>query len=39
MACWAGSFPMQPLGDHSVTLVERRHVDLGRVASAICRCA
>ncbi|MER7940630.1 putative leader peptide [Streptomyces sp. 24-1644] len=30
---------MQPLGDHSVTLVERRHVDLGRVASAICRCA
>ncbi|MEU2675645.1 MULTISPECIES: putative leader peptide [unclassified Streptomyces] len=39
MARWAGSFPMQPLGDHSVTLVERRHVDLGRVASAICRCA
>ncbi|MEU0303400.1 putative leader peptide [Streptomyces sp. NPDC006175] len=30
---------MQPLGDQSVTLVERRHVDLGRVASAICRCA
>ncbi|MFJ6798827.1 MULTISPECIES: putative leader peptide [unclassified Streptomyces] len=29
---------MQPLGDHSVTLVERRHVDLVRVASAICRC-
>ncbi|WP_373428560.1 putative leader peptide [Streptomyces sp. B1I3] len=28
---------MQPLGDHSVTLVARRHVDLGRVASAICR--
>ncbi|MFJ4843121.1 putative leader peptide [Streptomyces sp. NPDC088746] len=39
MARWAGSLPMQPLGDHSVTLVERRHVDLGRVASAICRCA
>ncbi|WP_369522843.1 putative leader peptide [Streptomyces agglomeratus] len=30
---------MQPLGDFSVTLVERRHVDLVRVASAICRCA
>ncbi|WP_443044291.1 putative leader peptide [Streptomyces sp. NBC_00353] len=30
---------MQPLGDRSGTLVERRHVDLGRVASAICRCA
>ncbi|MFF2330383.1 MULTISPECIES: putative leader peptide [unclassified Streptomyces] len=30
---------MQPLGDHSVALVERRHVDLGRVASAICRRA
>ncbi|MER5683444.1 putative leader peptide [Streptomyces sp. NPDC002205] len=29
---------MQPLGDRSVTLVERCHVDLGRVASAICRC-
>ncbi|MER6212465.1 putative leader peptide [Streptomyces sp. NPDC048387] len=29
---------MQPLGDHRVTLVERRHVDLVRVASAICRC-
>ncbi|MET8745827.1 putative leader peptide [Streptomyces sp. NPDC004728] len=29
----------RPLGDRSVTLVERRHVDLGRVASAICRCA
>ncbi|RII12008.1 hypothetical protein DSC45_27320 [Streptomyces sp. YIM 130001] len=27
---------MQPLGDHAVTLVERRHVDLVRVASAIC---
>ncbi|MEV8226321.1 putative leader peptide [Streptomyces sp. NPDC079167] len=39
MARWAGSFLMQPLGDQSVTLVERRHVDLGRVASAICRCA
>ncbi|MFE7705410.1 putative leader peptide [Streptomyces sp. NPDC057486] len=34
-----GSWPTQPLGDRSVTLVERRHVDLGRVASAICRCA
>ncbi|MFJ1789732.1 putative leader peptide [Streptomyces anulatus] len=30
---------MQPLGDPSITLVERRHVDLGRVASAICRRA
>ncbi|MGW0561218.1 putative leader peptide [Streptomyces sp. NPDC003016] len=30
---------MQSLGDPSVTLVERRHVDLVRVASAICRCA
>ncbi|MFE9819336.1 putative leader peptide [Streptomyces sp. NPDC005773] len=30
---------MQPLGDHSITLVERRHVDLGRVSSAICRHA
>ncbi|MFJ8866091.1 putative leader peptide [Streptomyces sp. NPDC102473] len=30
---------MQPPGDHAVTLVERRHVDLGRVASALCRCA
>ncbi|WP_407703706.1 putative leader peptide [Streptomyces triticagri] len=29
---------MQPLGDRAVTLVERRHVDLVRVASAIC-CA
>ncbi|MFB8038493.1 putative leader peptide [Streptomyces sp. NPDC056004] len=29
----------RPPGDRSVTLVERRHVDLGRVASAICRCA
>ncbi|MFI6640912.1 putative leader peptide [Streptomyces sp. NPDC050504] len=28
---------MQPLGDHAVTLVERRHVDLVRCASAICR--
>ncbi|MGW6024354.1 putative leader peptide [Streptomyces sp. NPDC055099] len=28
--------PPQPLGDPSVTLVERRHVDLVRVASAIC---
>ncbi|MEV8020430.1 putative leader peptide [Streptomyces sp. NPDC086554] len=32
--------PQQPLGDHpTVPLVERRHVDLVRVASAICRCA
>ncbi|MFG2997618.1 putative leader peptide [Streptomyces sp. NPDC048340] len=30
---------MQPLGDHSVTLVERCHVDLVRVASATCRCS
>ncbi|MER5681043.1 putative leader peptide [Streptomyces sp. NPDC053741] len=30
---------MQPPGDRTVTLVERRHVDLGRVASALCRCA
>ncbi|MET9609689.1 putative leader peptide [Streptomyces sp. NPDC006512] len=31
---------MQPFGDSTVTLVERRHVDLVRVASAICRsCA
>ncbi|WP_363325530.1 putative leader peptide [uncultured Streptomyces sp.] len=29
---------MQPPRDRSVTLVERRHVDLGRVSSAICRC-
>ncbi|MEU7552915.1 putative leader peptide [Streptomyces sp. NPDC044571] len=29
---------MQPHGDRAVTLVERRHVDLVRVASAICRC-
>ncbi|MEU6393328.1 putative leader peptide [Streptomyces sp. NPDC046939] len=29
---------MQPLlSDRTVTLVERRHVDLVRVASAICR--
>ncbi|WP_424212610.1 putative leader peptide [Streptomyces sp. BI20] len=28
---------MQPLGDRTVTLVARRHVDLVRVASAICR--
>ncbi|MFJ7590799.1 putative leader peptide [Streptomyces sp. NPDC097617] len=28
---------MQSLGDRTVTLVERRHVDLVRVASAICR--
>ncbi|MEU6844160.1 putative leader peptide [Streptomyces sp. NPDC046716] len=30
---------MQPLSDRTVTLVERRHVDLVRVASAICRCS
>ncbi|MFB9524103.1 MULTISPECIES: putative leader peptide [Streptomyces] len=30
---------MQPSGDRSVPLVARRHVDLVRVASAICRCA
>ncbi|MEL5960363.1 putative leader peptide [Streptomyces sp. CLV115] len=29
----------RPLADRSVALVERRHVDLGRVASAICRRA
>ncbi|MGX1882521.1 putative leader peptide [Streptomyces sp. NPDC055287] len=29
----------QPLGDYSVRLVARRHVDLVRVASAVCRCA
>ncbi|MFJ8663083.1 putative leader peptide [Streptomyces sp. NPDC093795] len=29
---------MQPLRDQSVTLVQRRHVDLVRVASAACRC-
>ncbi|MFI1149423.1 putative leader peptide [Streptomyces sp. NPDC020817] len=34
-----GSRPKQPLGDRSVTLVERRHVDLVRVASAVCRCS
>ncbi|MEV8318085.1 putative leader peptide [Streptomyces sp. NPDC059900] len=28
--------PLPPLGDPSATLVERRHVDLVRVASAIC---
>ncbi|MFJ2743222.1 putative leader peptide [Streptomyces sp. NPDC087440] len=33
------SRPMQPSGDPSVPLVARRHVDLVRVASAICRCA
>ncbi|MEU9012115.1 putative leader peptide [Streptomyces sp. NPDC048479] len=32
------SWRMQPLGDRTVTLVERRRVDLVRVASAICRC-
>ncbi|WP_373307003.1 putative leader peptide [Streptomyces longisporoflavus] len=31
--------PLQSLGDPSATLVERRHVDLVRVASAICRSA
>ncbi|MEU5956131.1 MULTISPECIES: putative leader peptide [Streptomyces] len=31
--------PLQPLGDPTVILVERRHVDLVRVASAICRSA
>ncbi|MFI7388341.1 putative leader peptide [Streptomyces sp. NPDC049813] len=30
---------MQPLRGHAATLVSRRHVDLVRVASAICRCA
>ncbi|WP_369148918.1 putative leader peptide [Streptomyces sp. R44] len=29
---------MQPSRDRSVTLVQRRHVDLARVASAVCRC-
>ncbi|MFB7357530.1 putative leader peptide [Streptomyces gardneri] len=29
---------MQPPRDRSVTLVQRRHVDLVRVASAVCRC-
>ncbi|MFB7512651.1 putative leader peptide [Streptomyces sp. NPDC056144] len=28
---------MQPQRDCSVTLVQRRHVDLVRVASAVCR--
>ncbi|MHA4776223.1 putative leader peptide [Streptomyces sp. MSC1_001] len=28
---------MQPPRDLSVTLVQRRHVDLVRVASAVCR--
>ncbi|MFE6161109.1 putative leader peptide [Streptomyces sp. NPDC056486] len=31
--------PLQPLADPTVILVERRHVDLVRVASAICRHA
>ncbi|WP_428953717.1 putative leader peptide [Streptomyces sp. cg35] len=35
----AWSWIMQPRCDRTVTLVERRHVDLVRVASAICRCA
>ncbi|MEV0219124.1 putative leader peptide [Streptomyces sp. NPDC050704] len=30
---------MQHRSGLRVTLVERRHVDLVRVASAICRCA
>ncbi|WP_324606259.1 putative leader peptide [Streptomyces globisporus] len=30
---------MQPPRDRSVTLVQRRHVDLVRVTSAVCRCA
>ncbi|MEU5685086.1 MULTISPECIES: putative leader peptide [Streptomyces] len=30
---------MQSTGDPTVTLVGRRHVDLVRVASAICRAA
>ncbi|MFD8206704.1 putative leader peptide [Streptomyces sp. NPDC059695] len=29
---------MQPMRDRSVTLVRRRHVDLVRVAGAVCRC-
>ncbi|MEU4494945.1 putative leader peptide [Streptomyces sp. NPDC023998] len=29
---------MRPRGDRGVTLVGRRHVDLVRVACAICRC-
>ncbi|MEU2116476.1 putative leader peptide [Streptomyces sp. NPDC016459] len=29
---------MQPPRDPSVTLVQRRHVDLVRVAGAVCRC-
>ncbi|MER5202545.1 putative leader peptide [Streptomyces sp. NPDC002825] len=29
---------MQPSRDRRVTLVQRRHVDLVRVASAVCRC-
>ncbi|MFK4224363.1 putative leader peptide [Streptomyces sp. NPDC019890] len=32
------SGPCNLLGDRTVTLVERRHVDLVRVASASCRC-
>ncbi|MFE5710709.1 putative leader peptide [Streptomyces sp. NPDC056501] len=32
------SWLMQPPRDRSVTLVQRRHVDLARVASAVCRC-
>ncbi|MFD8975596.1 putative leader peptide [Streptomyces sp. NPDC059593] len=32
------SWLMQPPRDRSVTLVQRRHVDLVRVASAVCRC-
>ncbi|MFD3331333.1 putative leader peptide [Streptomyces sp. NPDC058700] len=29
---------MQPPRDRSVTLVQRLHVDLVRVAGAVCRC-
>ncbi|MFF9428169.1 putative leader peptide [Streptomyces sp. NPDC014746] len=29
---------MQLMCDRSVTLVRRRHVDLVRVAGAVCRC-
>ncbi|MFD8119996.1 putative leader peptide [Streptomyces albidoflavus] len=34
-----GSRAIQPLDGLPVTLVERRHVDLGRLTSAICRCS
>ncbi|MET9497117.1 putative leader peptide [Streptomyces sp. NPDC006552] len=39
VADWAWSCVMQPHRGRTVTLVARRHVDLVRVASAICRCA